>query len=542
MRLEDLSFATVLGGAFGIIFLFVVSVAGIDYWGMSGMDKALAQIHTESNVKSKLTNSALDNMNGISRTLRLIPHQSGDEALRDVRTQFDGYRNAFTISMESLEKMKTTLDEAAALREIRSSATETIKSGDTLMELARLGKQEEALALEKNRTETMSAKTRDALETLLKLEDRSIGGVISDSKALFRRNIMIVGALIIAALIATVAMARDIARGTTGPLKEALQFANKLAEGDLAVRCGYDGKDETGQMVVAMNKMAENLTSIITNLRDISETVSTAAVQLESTAEQIASGMEKVASQTSTIATASEEMSATSCDIARNCQNAAGTSNSANTSALMSADIVKESISCMNRIADRVRGTANRMESLGNRSNQIGEIIGTIEDIADQTNLLALNAAIEAARAGEQGRGFAVVADEVRALAERTTRATREIGGMIKGIQLETKSAVAAMVEGVVEVEQGSEASTKSGMALQDILDKIHDISSQVQQIATAAEEQTATTSEITNNIQQVTDIVMATAHGADDTASAAAQLAKQSVMMQTLVQRFRVS
>lgn len=542
MRLEDLSFATVLGGAFGIIFLFVVSVAGIDYWGMSGMDKALAQIHTESNVKSKLTNSALDNMNGISRTLRLIPHQSGDEALRDVRTQFDGYRNAFTISMESLEKMKTTLDEAAALREIRSSATETIKSGDTLMELARLGKQEEALALEKNRTETMSAKTRDALETLLKLEDRSIGGVISDSKALFRRNIMIVGALIIAALIATVAMARDIARGTTGPLKEALQFANKLAEGDLAVRCGYDGKDETGQMVVAMNKMAENLTSIITNLRDISETVSTAAVQLESTAEQIASGMEKVASQTSTIATASEEMSATSCDIARNCQNAAGTSNSANTSALMSADIVKESISCMNRIADRVRGTANRMESLGNRSNQIGEIIGTIEDIADQTNLLALNAAIEAARAGEQGRGFAVVADEVRALAERTTRATREIGGMIKGIQLETKSAVAAMVEGVAEVEQGSEASTKSGMALQDILDKIHDISSQVQQIATAAEEQTATTSEITNNIQQVTDIVMATAHGADDTASAAAQLAKQSVMMQTLVQRFRVS
>ncbi len=542
MRLEDLSFATVLGGAFGIIFLFVVSVAGIDYWGMSGMDKALAQIHTESNVKSKLTNSALDNMNGISRTLRLIPHQSGDEALRDVRTQFDGYRNAFTISMESLEKMKTTLDEAAALREIRSSATETIKSGDTLMELARLGKQEEALALEKNRTETMSAKTRDALETLLKLEDRSIGGVISDSKALFRRNIMIVGALIITALIATVAMARDIARGTTGPLKEALQFANKLAEGDLAVRCGYDGKDETGQMVVAMNKMAENLTSIITNLRDISETVSTAAVQLESTAEQIASGMEKVASQTSTIATASEEMSATSCDIARNCQNAAGTSNSANTSALMSADIVKESISCMNRIADRVRGTANRMESLGNRSNQIGEIIGTIEDIADQTNLLALNAAIEAARAGEQGRGFAVVADEVRALAERTTRATREIGGMIKGIQSETKSAVAAMVEGVAEVEQGSEASTKSGMALQDILDKIHDISSQVQQIATAAEEQTATTSEITNNIQQVTDIVMATAHGADDTASAAAQLAKQSVMMQTLVQRFKVS
>ena len=162
------------------------------------------------------------------------------------------------------------------------------------------------------------------------------------------------------------------------------------------------------------------------------------------------------------------------------------------------------------------------------RSDQIGEIIGTIEDIADQTNLLALNAAIEAARAGEQGRGFAVVADEVRALAERTTRATREIGEMIKAIQKETKGAVAAMEQGVHQVETGTEEAARSGQALQDILAQVNDVAMQVNQIATAAEEQTATTSEISSNMLQITEVVQQTSHGAHESATAAAQLERQ--------------
>jgi methyl-accepting chemotaxis protein len=154
-----------------------------------------------------------------------------------------------------------------------------------------------------------------------------------------------------------------------------------------------------------------------------------------------------------------------------------------------------------------VRASAQTVASLGTRSDQIGQIVGTIEDIADQTNLLALNAAIEAARAGEQGRGFAVVADEVRALAERTTRATREISEMIKAIQLETKDAVSSMNEGVHEVERGTEQAKHSGEALERILDQINNLAMQVNQIATAAEEQTATTSEISSNMLRITDI-----------------------------------
>jgi methyl-accepting chemotaxis protein len=195
----------------------------------------------------------------------------------------------------------------------------------------------------------------------------------------------------------------------------------------------------------------------------------------------------------------------------------------------------------MSLIAEKVQESARTVDGLGARSDQIGAIIGTIEDIADQTNLLALNAAIEAARAGEQGRGFAVVADEVRALAERTTRATKEIDGMIKAIQSETRGAVAAMEQGVYQVEAGTMEAAKSGDALRDILRQVNDVASQVHQIATAAEEQTATTREISNNMQQITHVVQDTASGAHQSATAACQLQGNAEELQRLVRQFKL-
>jgi len=202
---------------------------------------------------------------------------------------------------------------------------------------------------------------------------------------------------------------------------------------------------------------------------------------------------------------------------------------------------VQETLVGMQNIAERVQESARTVESLGARSDQIGAIVGTIEDIADQTNLLALNAAIEAARAGEQGRGFAVVADEVRALAERTTRATKEIGTMIKGIQSETAGAVSSMEHGVREVEKGMDSSRKSGEALSQIVDAISEVSMQVHQIATAAEEQTAVTGEISSNIHQITDVVSDTARGAHETATAASQLSSLAGELQRIVGRFKL-
>ena len=369
----------------------------------------------------------------------------------------------------------------------------------------------------------------DAAETYLK------------DRAGYKSTFIMLTGLTAVATIFMVAIGILIANSISRPLKMVFDTLALVAAGDLTARSGIVTRDEMGMLAGEVNEMAEKLRGTMNQVAQNSVQVASAANQLHSTAEQIATGAEEVAAQASTVATASEEMAATSSDIAQNCHHAADGGKIANDRALAGAAVVEQTVIVMGRIASQVRSSAQTVAGLGSRSDQIGEIVGTIEDIADQTNLLALNAAIEAARAGEQGRGFAVVADEVRALAERTTRATREIGEMIKSIQSETRQAVGAMEEGVKEVENGTRETAKSGESLEEILNQIGEVTMQVNQIATAAEQQTATTGEITNNLQQITEVVHETSKGAHVSANAASQLAQLANELHSLVGQFRL-
>jgi methyl-accepting chemotaxis protein len=333
-----------------------------------------------------------------------------------------------------------------------------------------------------------------------------------------------------------------IATGFTRPLEAMNLLLRDISQGDLTRKLVVHSNDELGETSRCLNTFVEKIHAIISQVTLTSSRVSAAAVQVNATSRLMADSADNVASQIGTVATAGEEMAATSNDIAHNCQLAAEESQEANEVAMAGAKVVEETIAVMNSISVRVQSSAKTVESLGTRSDQIGAIVGTIEDIADQTNLLALNAAIEAARAGEQGRGFAVVADEVRALAERTTKATREISEMIKAIQKETNVAVVAMEEGVNEVARGTEKAAGSGRALEQILEKITAVTSQINLVAVAAEEQTATTSEISNNMIQITDVIAGTSRGTQESAAAAEELSKNAEELQRQVQQFKLA
>jgi len=343
---------------------------------------------------------------------------------------------------------------------------------------------------------------------------------------------------ILLVVVNSVVIARNIFRQLGGEPAEVSQIAHAIAQGNLAVGL-QDGRDGIyGDMVL----MVANLRQVLDVVSRTSHDVAAAAVELTSSANQTASAAHEVVEQAGTVATASEEMASTSADIASNCHRAADSSAVASSTATSGAAIIRTTMQNMDDIATKVRHSAAVVEQLGTRSEQIGNIVGTIEDIADQTNLLALNAAIEAARAGEQGRGFAVVADEVRALAERTTRATREIGELIKAVQNETHKAVTVMNQGVTDVAKGAEEAVKSGAAISEILNQIDQVTLQINQIATAAEEQTATTQEITNNIQCISDSVGISARSSQEISEASSRLSQLSVELKSTLVKFRLT
>ncbi len=379
------------------------------------------------------------------------------------------------------------------------------------------------------------------LNDLLALEDKLSRESYDASLKTYSRVIIIFVAVIFVAIAASLLVSITLTRFVLAPIKRTVEVIGEISRGDLTRRIDIESKDEIGGMAVEFNTFVENLHGTVMKVAESSNKVASAADTLDSNSGQMASGVEQAAGQINNVATASEEMSTTSMEIAQNCAKAAKSSKKANGSAVSGETITRQTAEVMDRINLRVKESALIIKKLGERSDQIGAIVELINEIADQTNLLALNAAIEAARAGEHGRGFAVVADEVKKLAERTTDATQEIEKTIQSMQTETKSAVSSMEQGVREVEVGTSETSKSGSALKDILEQISIVAAEVNQIAVASEQQTATTNEITGNIHQISMAMQETAKNIQGSAMAASQMANLSKELQGIVNQFKL-
>ncbi|MDT7041875.1 methyl-accepting chemotaxis protein [Candidatus Nitronereus thalassa] len=327
------------------------------------------------------------------------------------------------------------------------------------------------------------------------------------------------------------------------PLGQLRNITKDIAagEGDLTQRVPVAGRDELGELADNFNRFIEKLQRSIRRVGEVTDRVASASAQLSATADEMAKGADTQTQRVTQSASAVEEMTMTASEVARHSQEAAAIAQETTQTAQSGHSVVNETVAGMRQLSDAVGQSATIISALGSSSDQIGEIVRVIEDIADQTNLLALNAAIEAARAGEQGRGFAVVADEVRKLAERTTKATKEIGDMIRQIQKDTKSAVASMEEGTGKVTSGVELANKTGDALSRIQDMVQSTASMIQQIAGAAEEQSTVTRQIASDLETVAQVTRDSSSGSAESAKASHDLSMLATELQAIVGNFRV-
>ncbi|MFZ3285121.1 MAG: methyl-accepting chemotaxis protein [Pseudomonas sp.] len=419
---------------------------------------------------------------------------SQQDALRQLETALINYRSAL------MAYKNANTDAVQARKEMTDQGTAIVNTSEQLYQIQ----------LDRRDVESAQARTFQLISTLLAL---------------------LVG--VIAAVIIT--------RQITRPLQETLAVVERIASGDLTQNVTVTRRDELGVLQQGIARMGVTLRDLISGIRDGVTQIASAAEELSAVTEQTSAGVNSQKVETDQVATAMHEMTATVQEVARNAEEASQAAAAADGEAREGDKVVNEAIAQIERLASEVVRSTEAMSVLQQESDKIGSVMDVIKAVAEQTNLLALNAAIEAARAGEAGRGFAVVADEVRGLAQRTQKSTEEIEGLVAGLQNGTQQVSAVMSNSRALTDSSVALTRKAGASLENITRTVSNIQSMNQQIAAAAEQQSAVAEEISRSIINVRDVSEQTAAASDETAASSVELARLGGQLQQMVSHFRV-
>jgi methyl-accepting chemotaxis protein len=533
-----------LGMGFGLVALLLVLISAICLWRLGEIGNGLDRVVNDRFPKSVIAGDIIAYVNSNARVTREMvlvdSKEEIDSRLRKIAENRKGITESFDklIKASRSEKGKEILKEAIAARvAYRVPQDEVVK-------LILAGKKKEAAKVLLESLVPIQGAYIEAVGKVVRQQVEAVKTEGEVAKSLVTTTRALVIILVIIAVAIGAGVSYKFTRILTGQLGGEPDYiadiARRVSEGDLTVDFKAGGEVDTG-ILGAMKVMSARLNDLVTKIKLESVNLASGSEELSASSGQISRGMGEQARRASQIASATTEVAQTVSDIARN---ASGIVESAEQTVTVAKDgeaAVESSVTEVKGIAESVNESATVVRSLGDRSNEIGKIVGVINDIADQTNLLALNAAIEAARAGEQGRGFAVVADEVRKLAERTAHATSEIRGMIAAIQVEVRSAVSSMDTVTERVHAGVVLSGKAGETLHKVVDSISALQSLVLQIASATEELSSVSGTVSGDIEGIAMTSKETSAGADQIARSSTELARVASILEGIVGQFRI-
>jgi len=544
MKLDNVKIGKKLGIGFGMLIFLMIILCALFIVNSKMTSSMLTRLITVDEPKIKYANDMKDAIDSITRSVAVMPFAT-QEIVEEEKNSILILRPKYKEAVEKLEKLLETQEEKDLLKRFKDAVTQGAEVNNKIIQLVNEGKKQEAQILYMNETRQTTMLLVEAANNIIrnqqKLLEEKVKRLVSYSNKLLI-IILIVGAV---SIIIGIFMSMKTTKSIKAPVEKAAEQLELMSKGDFTFSISQNAinrGDELGVIARAMDALNTNLKNVFNEIITSVHSLTSSATQLSSIAEEMSRTAESSSSRANSVATASEEMSQTVVDVAKNTASIAESAKRAVDTAQHGNSIVEKSVSEVREIDETVNESAKFVKSLGERSVHIGEIVSVINDIADQTNLLALNAAIEAARAGEQGRGFAVVADEVRKLAERTAQATSEIEDMIKAIQNEVTKAVDIMDSATTKVQSGVELTTQAGDALKAIVKSSDELQLMVQQIASATEEMSATSEQISKEIVDIANASRDTTASSQETAQAAVGLSRIATKLDETVRFFRLS
>ncbi|OAE12726.1 chemotaxis protein [Pseudomonas simiae] len=488
---------------------------------------------------------ALDEFTQLTLRLRVLSYRLLTNREPDVQQKtleaFELRNQQIRTAQGVYEKLIESGEERAAYDEYVRLLSQYHQIEERMKSLSRANQIDELRTLLNTELLSNSEQVNAVLTRLLDINNTMANATNQQAKDQYDMAFELVVGLLIIATALTLLFAWLLTRSITLPIAQALEAAEEVAEGNLTRPIKVDGNDEAGRLLAAMAKMQDKLRDTLQRIAGSATQLASAAEELNAVTDESARGLTQQNNEIEQAATAVNEMTSAVEEVARNAVSTSEASRNATTSAGDGRDLVQETVSAIERMSGDVQATATLIGDLANESRDIGKVLDVIRGLADQTNLLALNAAIEAARAGEAGRGFAVVADEVRALAHRTQQSTSEIERMIGSIQAGTEHAVDSMRNSTERAESTLNIAKGAGMSLDTINTAIVEINERNLVIASAAEEQAQVAREVDRNLVNIRDLSVQSATGASQTSAASSELSRLAVDLNGMVGRFRL-